>query len=143
MQPTPPPHGHAPEPHAVGAALPVHPINYLLVFYALVALTVLTVLVGLKRFENELANVSLALLIASIKAICVARFFMHLKFEGKLIKLILFVPLGLTVLLVCALIPDIVMTHPFSDSSSLHLFHNVYRMFSWGREWPWTTAGHP
>jgi cytochrome c oxidase subunit IV len=47
------------------------------------------------------------LLIASIKASLVALFFMHLKFEGKLIYLILVVPVCLCILLVCALIPDV------------------------------------
>ena len=50
------------------------------------------------RFHNELINVLLALLIASIKGLCVAMFFMHLKFEGKLIYLIFIVPLILCVL---------------------------------------------
>ena len=37
----------------------------------------------------------------------VALFFMHLKFEGKLIYVIFCVPLVLCVLLICALIPDV------------------------------------
>ena len=60
-------------------------------------LTVVTVLVAFYRFSNELVNVLLALTVASIKATCVALFFMHLKFEGKLIYLILIVPLVLCV----------------------------------------------
>ena len=59
------------------------------------------------RFQNELFNVCLALLIAFVKATFVARFFMHLKFEGKLIRLILIGPLVLCVIMICALIPDI------------------------------------
>jgi cytochrome c oxidase subunit IV len=57
--------------------------------------------------------VLVALTIASIKAAFVALFFMHLKFEGKLIYLILLVPVFLSVVLVISLIPDIVHGLPF------------------------------
>ena len=129
------------EPHGERAAVPHHIVNYLLIFYTLVGLTVLTVAVSFYRAPNELVNVLLALLIASIKAIFVARFFMHLKFEGKLIWVILFVPLGLTVILVCALIPDVVLTHSYSHSASLHIFSDPYHMFPWGRVLPWWPKG--
>ncbi len=95
------------EPHAMSAAMPHHPINYVMIFAALVALTVVTVAVATVRFHSELVNVLIALIIASVKATFVARYFMHLKFEGKLIYLILFVPIFLCVILLCALIPDI------------------------------------
>ncbi len=101
-------HGRMPEPaHGIPEPIPHHVVNYLLIFFALVALTIITVLVALHRFDNEMVNVLLALLVATIKAIFVARYFMHLKFEGKLIYFILCVPLALTVLLICALIPDV------------------------------------
>ena len=84
-----------------------HKINYLLIFFTLVVLTVVTVLIAFKRFDNEVVNVALALLVATIKATFVARYFMHLKFEGKLILAIFVVPLALTVLIIAALIPDV------------------------------------
>jgi len=124
------------QPHARSAPLPHHAVNYLLIFFTLVVLTVVTVLVAFHRFDDELVNITLALLVASIKATFVARFFMHLKFEGKLIYVILLVPLGLTVILICALIPDIVLTGTSSTSASYHLFHNPYGMFPWGRPTP-------
>ena len=101
--------GRMPEEEAHGLTAPhvEHKINYLMIFYALVGLTVLTVAIAFKRFPNELVNVLLALLVASIKATFVARYFMHLKFEGKLIYFIFFIPLALTVLLIFALIPDV------------------------------------
>ena len=103
-----PAHGRMPEePHGVSVPMPHHTVNYVMIFFTLVALTILTVLVALHRFDNELVNVTLALLVASIKAMFVASYFMHLKFEGKLIYVIFFVPLVLTVILICALIPDI------------------------------------
>jgi cytochrome c oxidase subunit 4 len=82
-------------------------INYYVIFGLLICLTVITVAVGLKRFDSELVNVCVALLIAFIKASFVARYFMHLKFEGKLIWGIFLVPLGLCVVLMAALIPDV------------------------------------
>jgi len=44
---------------------------------------------------------------AIIKASMVGWYFMHLKFEGKLIWIIFLVPLSLCVLLTCALVPDV------------------------------------
>ena len=101
-------HGRIPE-EAHGASAPhaEHKVNYLMIFLTLVVLTVVTVAIAFKRFDNEMVNVLLALLVASIKAMFVATYFMHLKFEGKLIYFIFFVPLVLTVILICALIPDI------------------------------------
>lgn len=108
------------EPHATSVAVPHHEIPYIKVFLALTALTVVTVMIGIYlRFESEAVNVLLALLIAATKASLVAMFFMHLKFEGKLIIMIFLVPLALCVLLVVALLPDL---HPIG-SSSMHMFN--------------------
>lgn len=106
------------EPHDVTKPAPHHRVPYLMVFAALVVLTIITVAVGITlRFNNEIVNVLLALLIASIKASLVALFFMHLKFEGKLIYMIFLVPLGLCVLLIVALLPDLL---PIGDASLQH-----------------------
>ena len=103
---------------------PHHHVPFVKIFFALIILTAITVGIGIyMRFDNELVNVLLALLIASIKASLVAMFFMHLKFEGKLIVTIFLVPLALCVLLVVALLPDIVMTKEHQKNSSLHLFN--------------------
>ncbi|HZN68381.1 MAG TPA: cytochrome C oxidase subunit IV family protein [Tepidisphaeraceae bacterium] len=114
--------GEPEEPHGVSVPMPHHKVPYVACFLALIVLTVLTVAVALKRFDNEVVNLLIALLIASIKASLVALFFMHLKFEGKLIYLILIVPLCLCVLLICALIPDIVYAMPF-DRMAEHPGH--------------------
>ena len=106
--------GEPEEPHGHTEAMPHHHVNYLLIFGILVVLTVVTVAIAFVRFQNELVNLLLAMLVASVKATCVALYFMHLKFEGKLIYLILIVPLILCVILVCALIPDIVHALPFN-----------------------------
>ena len=95
------------------APTPHHHVPYFLIFGLLVVLTVVTVAVAFIEIRSEIAKVLLALAIASVKASAVAFFFMHLKFEGKLIYLILIVPLLLCVLLVVALIPDIIYHTPF------------------------------
>jgi cytochrome c oxidase subunit 4 len=99
-----------PVPHgAAGPNLQYHPVNYLRIFYILIILTALTVAGSLYRAPNELVNVGLALAIATAKAFFVVAFFMHLKFEGKLIYTIFFAPLTLAIVLAIALIPDIGM----------------------------------
>jgi cytochrome c oxidase subunit 4 len=120
---------YAEEPHASSEAAAHHYVPYMKVFGALVTLTIITVCIGIfLRFESEAVNVLLALLIAATKASLVAFFFMHLKFESKLIYMIFIVPLALCVLLVVALLPDIVMTHEDSPSTSLHLFNTPAMM---------------
>jgi cytochrome c oxidase subunit 4 len=100
-------HGHTvPTPH--------HKVNYVAIFGLLVGLTVVTVLAAYIPTERELVKVLIALAIASVKATAVALYFMHLKFEGKLIYLILLLPLFLCFVLVLALIPDIVHGLPFN-----------------------------
>ena len=101
------------EAHGHTVAEPHHAVPYFKVFGLLVVLTAITVAVAFLDIHSEIAKVLLALTIASIKASAVAFFFMHLKFEGKLIYLILIVPLLLCVLLVVALIPDIIYHTPF------------------------------
>jgi cytochrome c oxidase subunit 4 len=106
------------EPHGVTVPTPHHAVPYYVIFGTLVVLTVVTVsayfIMMRLGVHNELVRVLIALLIASIKAILVAMFFMHLKFEGKLIYTIFIVPLILCVLLVCALIPDILKGQLFN-----------------------------
>lgn len=110
-------HGHSePTPH--------HHVNYFAIFGTLVVLTIVTVAVAFIDIKSEAIRVALALFIASIKALCVAYFFMHLKFEGKLIYTIFIVPLFLCVLLTVAIIPDILLNHAESHSSSLHMFNS-------------------
>ena len=111
--------GEPEEPHGHSEAMPHHKVPYYTIFGILVVLTVLTVLVAMHRFEKEWMNLLAAMLVASVKASCVALYFMHLKFEGKLIYLILIVPLMLCILLVVALIPDIARAVPFNELTPL------------------------
>lgn len=113
------------EPHDASKPHAHHHVPFLKVFVALVVLTLITVGIGIYlRFENEFVNVLLALLVAATKGTLVAMFFMHLKFEGKLVRLIFIVPLFLCVLLVVALLPDLL---PIGDMS-MHLFNTPQMM---------------
>jgi cytochrome c oxidase subunit IV len=108
-------HGEPEEAHGVTVPTPHHHVNYIAIFGTLVVLTAITVGVYFLHPSSEIVKVLLALLIASTKAILVAYFFMHLKFEGKLIYTIFIVPLILCVLLVVALIPDILRGPLFNN----------------------------
>lgn len=68
------------------------------VFVALLFLTVITVWAS--RIDFGQMNVVIAITIASVKALMVALFFMHLKFEGKAIIMYAIYPLVLLVLLI-------------------------------------------
>jgi cytochrome c oxidase subunit 4 len=103
-----PVHGHAePTPH--------HKVNYVAVFITLVVLTVVTVAVAFVGLKQEWQKVLLALAIASVKASFVVLYFMHLKFEGKLIYLILIVPVSFCIILVVSLLPDVSFAPIFHD----------------------------
>jgi cytochrome c oxidase subunit 4 len=117
------------EPHDISRPHAEHKVPYMVIFGVLVVLTVVTVAVTFVHIESEVIKVLVALLIASIKASVVLGYFMHLKFEGKLIYVITIVPVMLCILLVCALIPDVVYTVPGSKSTSLHVFNDMIGMF--------------
>lgn len=104
-----------PEPHGHTVPMPHHKVNYLGIFLLLTVLTIVTVAVAFVHIRSELVKVLVALTIASIKAAFVALYFMHLKFEGKLIYLILFLPVFLCIVLVISLIPDVVHANLFVD----------------------------
>jgi cytochrome c oxidase subunit 4 len=104
-----PVHGHTePTPH--------HAVNYVAIFLTLVVLTIVTVGVAFLGLKQEWQKVLLALLIASIKASFVVLYFMHLKFEGKLIYLILLVPVTFCIILVVSLLPDVTFAPIFHDA---------------------------
>lgn len=74
-------HSHADSGHLeLGHQLPFS--VYLKVFVTLVVLTVITVWVS--RYDFGVMNIVVAMVVASIKALVVALFFMHLKYEDKL-----------------------------------------------------------
>jgi cytochrome c oxidase subunit 4 len=114
------------EPHGKTEPTPHLTVNYYAIFIALVVLTIVTVLVAFHRFQSEFVNLALAMLVATTKATLVASFFMHLKFEGKLVRMIFFIPLLLCVLMIVALIPDVLLPALGNDNHSLHLFNSLH-----------------
>lgn len=88
--------------------------NYMGVFYALSVLTALeigVIYLPIARLAIGLLLVSLAL----VKAMLVAMYFMHLKFEKTTLGIIALTPLILCTLLIFALLPDLTATPRHSD----------------------------
>ena len=79
---------------------------YLAVFGALAALTVVTVTVSYLHL-NRAGAIGVALFIAALKVSLIAAFFMHLKFEKKLIHGIMATALVLVLGLLLSVLPDI------------------------------------
>jgi caa(3)-type oxidase subunit IV len=83
--------------------------EYMKVFYALCALTLLTVGAAKVHFPTEwgtpgdILHVSIGVLIAVVKVIAVMYIFMHLKFDQPLIRAFVYVPVFLFFVLTFAL----------------------------------------
>ncbi len=85
----------------------VTPPVYILVAIALYILTVVTVwAAGIDL--GKVLNTIIALSIASFKASLVALFFMHLKYESKLLWFMILIPLILLVILLALPIIDVI-----------------------------------
>lgn len=82
-----------------------HP-KYMHIFYWLAALTVIEILVAIPEYSIVLKAI-LLIGLACGKAILVANYFMHLKFERKTLAIIVLTPFLICVLLVFALMPDL------------------------------------
>lgn len=89
----------------------VNPVpSYMKVFYALLTLTVLTV-VAAKWLEfphswgtpGDMLHVSIGVIIAVIKVICVMYIFMHLKFDTPILRLFVYIPVFLFVVMTIGL----------------------------------------
>jgi cytochrome c oxidase subunit 4 len=80
---------------------------YLLVWLALLVLTVVTWLVSYVHLG--LLNVTVAMLIASFKAALVALFFMHLRYEHRLLWAFALFPLGFLALIIGGTLVDVLM----------------------------------
>jgi cytochrome c oxidase subunit IV len=87
-----------------------HVKRYLLVYYALLLGTAMTVLAFYLPFPNIAINIGVALFIASCKAFLVAGYFMHLISERKVIYTVMaftvFFFAGLMYLTVSSMRPD-------------------------------------
>jgi len=74
--------------------------------FALLALTVLTVAVSNVQFETGALNIIVAMLVASVKAMLVALFFMHLRYEHPVTWVYAALPIILLVILLSGLFID-------------------------------------
>ena len=72
---------HAHDAHDVKKAVR----RYLLVFFALIVGTIITVAVNYLHFHSVVLTITIALFIATVKAFLVAGYFMHLISERKMI----------------------------------------------------------
>ncbi len=81
-----------------------HP-NYMAIFWLLAVLTVVEIGVVFLPF-GKLINGTLLTALAVGKAILVAMYFMHLKFETRTLGLIALTPLAIATLLVFVIMPD-------------------------------------
>jgi len=79
---------------------------YVKVFLALMVATGITVAVSRIHLGHG-GNIALGLAIAVTKAALVAAFFMHLKYDRGWVRVFAFYPLGLFLILLFALWPDI------------------------------------
>jgi cytochrome c oxidase subunit 4 len=84
--------------------------NYMGVFWWLLALTILEVVVALLPLEPLVKGILLVGM-ALAKAILVALYFMHLRFETRTLGLIAFTPLTICVFLILMLMPDVGLIH--------------------------------
>ena len=85
----------------------VKPPVYLAVAVALYILTVITVLAAWIDL-GKILNTIIALSIASFKASLVALFFMHLKYESKLLWLMILIPIIILLILLALPILDVI-----------------------------------
>jgi cytochrome c oxidase subunit 4 len=88
------------------------PKIYMLVFTALVFLTALTVGASYIHFGSGMANVVIAMLIASVKASLVALFFMHLRWDKPITAIIFCVSLFFLALFLIGCYTDLVARPP-------------------------------
>ena len=89
---------HHHQPHTQSPALYR---NILLILLVLTAITV-----GVSRVDFGSFNIVVALLVASVKAILVMLFFMHLKFEDKIVWLYAFIPVFLIFIMIGGIYTD-------------------------------------
>ncbi len=78
--------------------------TYILVCIALLALTAATL--GVSYINLGMGNVAVAMIIASVKAALVALFFMHLRYEKKLVWAFALAPLFFLALIIFGTLSD-------------------------------------
>ena len=86
-----------------------HHVNYMAIFWWLLALTILEVIAGVPTAGPaypQLLKGGLLVIMAVAKAALVAMYFMHLRFEKLALAFIAMVPLVLCVFIVLMVMPD-------------------------------------
>ncbi len=84
-----------------------HP-KYINIFYWLAALTIIEILVAMPEYSIIIKGL-LLIGLACAKAVLVANYFMHLKFERRTLALIVLTPFIICVFLVLMLMPDLTL----------------------------------
>jgi cytochrome c oxidase subunit 4 len=103
-------HGHS---HELGHIVPFK--IYLSVFVTLLVLTVITVWIS--RHDFGAWNIVIAMLVASVKAMLVALFFMHLKYEKPTTWLYAVFPL----ILLALLLGGVFIDNPFRSDPKVYV----------------------
>jgi cytochrome c oxidase subunit 4 len=80
--------------------------NYMLIWLYLFILTAAEVLFAFEMPISQLTKILCLLVLAIVKALLVALFFMHLKFERWRLRLVFMIPLPLAAILVLAVITE-------------------------------------
>ena len=80
--------------------------NYVLIWTYLFGLTILEVLFAFEMPISRNLKIVILLFLAAWKALLVALYFMHLKFESSRLRLMVLIPLPLAVILVLAAISE-------------------------------------
>lgn len=86
-----------------------HHTNYMVIFWWLLALTILEVLAGIPAASPSYPQILKATVLvgfAVVKALLVALYFMHLKFEKSVLGYIALIPFVLCVFVVLMVLPD-------------------------------------
>lgn len=84
-----------------------HMKELVLTFTALVILTIVTVKISKVDFGSVAVNITIAMIIASLKGLLVALYFMHLKWEEKLIIGFAVLSIPFVVLMVSTMVWDV------------------------------------
>lgn len=86
-----------------------HHVNYMAIFWWLLGLTILEVMAGVPASGPsypQMLKGALLISMALTKAVLVAMYFMHLKFDKKVLSYIALTPLVLCVFIVLMVMPD-------------------------------------
>ncbi len=102
--------------------------TYLAVFGALALLTAATVGASYMHLDRSKA-ITLAMAIVAVKVSLITFFFMHLKFEGKIIRWLMITALFFVIFLLLMVLPDLGWSCPvcFGEAGS-----NLAKGFTWG-----------